>query len=105
MSGPRPRQHTPAPPELVHDAVLTVPGVLGLSRGAFGEVASYRAGRRIDGVRWIRGRCEVYVVARFGTDLHALAHLIRTRLAPLVDVPVDVVVADISTGGSASGAR
>lgn len=95
MSGLRPRPDTPARPDLVHDAVRTVPGVHGLSRGVFGEVGSYRDGRRIDGVRWIRGRCEVHVVARFGTDLPALAELIRTRLVPLVDGPVDVVVTDI----------
>ena len=98
MTGTEPRPEAPEPTEQVRDAVLAVPGVLGMSPGTFGEIGTYLDGRRVTGVRWIRGRCEVHVVARFGVDLTALAERVRGAVTPLTAGPVDVTIADLDTG-------
>ena len=48
--------------DLVADAALSVPGVVGLHRGAFGEVATYLPGRRVEGVRLTDQLCAVHIV-------------------------------------------
>lgn len=76
-------------------AVLAVPGVAGLHTGAFGEVATYLPGRRVDGVRVRADRCEVHLVLSWGSPVLATADRVRAAVAPLVGTVVDVSVEDV----------
>lgn len=96
----------PTPVELadrVAVAVLAVPGVAGLHSGAFGEVGTHLAGRRVEGVRLGPDRCEVHLVVVWGTDVLVTADRVRAAVAPLVDRVVDVTVEDVVAAVTASG--
>ncbi|WP_349536116.1 hypothetical protein [Rhodococcus rhodochrous] len=84
--------------DLVADAALSVPGVVGLHRGAFGEVATYLPGRRVEGVRLTDRLCAVHIVVRIPADLQAVADAVRVRVSSLVDVPVQVTIEDVHAG-------
>ncbi|MEU5842569.1 hypothetical protein [Rhodococcus sp. NPDC047139] len=84
--------------DLIAEAALAVPGVVGLHHGAFGEVATYLPGRRVEGVRLTDQICAVHIVVRIPADLPAVADAVRVRVAPLVDVPVQVTIEDVDAG-------
>ncbi|MEZ5153443.1 hypothetical protein ACWDTG_17830 [Rhodococcus zopfii] len=84
--------------ERVADAVLAVPDVAGLHGGAFGEIATYLPGRRIEGIRIGSDLCAVHIVARYPADLPAVAEAVRARVAPMVAMPVQVTIEDLHTG-------
>ena len=76
-------------------AVCAVPGVAGLHTGAFGEVATYLSGRRVNGVRVRPDGCAVHVVLAWGAPVLATADRVRAVVAPLVGTSVDVTVEDV----------
>lgn len=80
-------------------AVVSCHDVVGLSEGAFGEVATHLAGRRIRGVRLGQDLVEVHVIARWGTPLPEVAEQVRTACQPLaegrqVNVSIDDVISE-----------
>ena len=81
--------------DAVANAVRAVPGVVGLHTGTFGEVATYLAGRRVDGVQIRPDGCSVHLVLAWGAPVLATADLVRAAVAPLVGIPVDVSVEDV----------
>ena len=92
--------------EAVAAAARGCPLVAGVTGGRFGEVATYRPGKRILGVREADGTVEVHVIARWGTPLPELADVVRAAVAPYAgDVPVAVFVDDIELPGAASPAE
>jgi len=97
------------PAEVVRDAVLTAPGVVALSGGTLGEVATFLPGRRVPGVRLGPGPgdpLEVHVVAAYGTPVAETAAAVRAALAGLppsagvAGRPVHVVVDDVALPGA-----
>ncbi|WP_346767659.1 Asp23/Gls24 family envelope stress response protein [Knoellia koreensis] len=82
-------------------AVERTPGVVGLHGGRFGEVATYRPGGRIAGVR-LGETAQVHVVVEYGTRVPDVAAAVRDAVAPLVDTPVDVTVEDVAAPGATS---
>ncbi len=81
----------------VADAVASVPGVAGLTAGQFGDLATSLPGRRVCGVRLRHDLAEVAVVLAWGASAQTTVRAIRTRLAGLLECPVDVTIADIET--------
>lgn len=97
----------PALAEAVAAAVLAHPGVVRLSGGPFGGVASYLPGRRLLGVRLPlhdTDPVEIAVVTRLGVALPALAAELGETVAAVLGAPVsvDVTVTDVEPGGGAS---
>ena len=89
-------------------AVRAVPGVVGLHTGTFGEVATYLAGRRVDGVQLRPEGCAVHLVLAWGAPVLATADLVRAAVAPLVGTRVDVSIEDVlapSFRSTGSGGR
>jgi hypothetical protein len=76
-------------------AARSVPGVVGLHTGTFGEVATYLAGRRVAGVQLRPDGCAVHLVLAWGAPVLATADLVRAVVVPLVGVPVDVSIEDV----------
>ena len=96
MSSPAPGPVGKADLEAVAAAALGCPLIADLTGGRFGEVATYRPGRRIVGVREVEGVVEVHVVARWGTPLPEVAEVVRAAVAPLAGGrPVAVFIDDI----------
>lgn len=92
--------------EAVAAAAQGCPVVAGLTGGRYGEIATYRPGRRIVGVREAEGAVEVHVVARWGTPLPELADQVRAAVSPHAGgLPVAVFVDDIELPGDASPAE
>ena len=82
--------------ESVAAAALGCPLIADLTAGRFGEVATYRPGRRIAGVRVADGDLEVHVVARWGVPLPEVAEVVRAAVTPHAGgLPVAVYVDDI----------
>ena len=82
--------------DAVAAAALGSPLIADLTGGRFGEVATYRPGRRILGVREVDGVVEVHVVARWGTPLPEVAEVVRAAVTPSAGgQPVAVFVDDI----------
>jgi hypothetical protein len=82
--------------EAVATAALACPAIADLTGGRFGEIATYRPGRRILGVRQVDGEIEVHVVARWGSPLPEVAEVVRAAVAPAAGgLPVAVFVDDI----------
>ena len=77
-------------------AALSVPGVAGLHGGEFGAVATYLPGRRVTGIRIGDDRCAVHVTLRYPADLFATAERVRAAVRPIVGVPVDVTIEDLT---------
>jgi uncharacterized alkaline shock family protein YloU len=100
----------PALAEAVAAAVLAHPGVVRMSGGAFGSIASYLPRRRVLGVRLPLAETdpvEIAVVARLGVPLPRLAEELGAAVvAVLGPVAVDITVADVEaaevavTGGA-----
>ena len=92
--------------EAVAAATQGCPLVAGLTGGRFGEVATYRPGRRVLGVRVADGSVEVHVVARWGTPLPDVADVVRDAVTPYAGgLPVAVFVDDIELPADASPAE
>jgi uncharacterized alkaline shock family protein YloU len=100
----------PALAEAVAATVLAHPGVVRMSGGPFGTVASYLPRRRVVGVRLPledTDPVEIAVVARLGVPLPRLAEELGAAvvdvLGPVaVDVTVtDVEAAEVAVGGGA----
>lgn len=82
--------------DAVAAAALGCTLIAGLTGGRFGEVATYRPGSRIIGVRMVDGAIELHVVARWGAPLPEVAEGVRAAVAPYADgLPVSVFVDDI----------
>ena len=86
--------------EAVAAAVLAHPGVVRLSGGSCGTVASYLPGRRLLGVRLpLRAGdpVEIAVVTRLGVALPALAAELGEVVVAALGLPVavDVTVTDV----------
>lgn len=77
-------------------AVRTVPGVADLHAGAFGAVATYLPGRRVNGVAVRPDGCEVHVALRYGSAVQVTADQIRAVVVPLVGTAVHVTVEDVA---------
>jgi len=91
--------------DAVAAAALGCPLIAGLTGGRFGEVATYRPGRRIEGVREVDGVVEIHVVARWGTPLPEVAEVVRAAVAPLAGgQPVAVFIDDIELPADADQA-
>jgi len=100
-------QDAPAPAEaaeladLIAAAVISCPGVVGLTQSPGIPVATYLPGRTVSGVAVRAGEVEVSVVARYGPPLPQIAEQVRRAVAPLVpDRVIDVVIADIALPGA-----
>ncbi len=83
-------------PDAIAAVVRGVNGVVDLSGGAIGEVATYLPGRRVTGVQVGEDSIEVHVVAEYGLSVLDVADRVRTAvraLAPerIVNVAVDDV--------------
>lgn len=88
----------PAPvADSVAAAALSVPGVTRLHTGAFGEVATHLAGRKVGGVRLLDDVTEVHVSVSMGARVLEVADSVRAVVMPLVTTPVNVFVEDITT--------
>lgn len=86
----------PAIEQIIADAVLAVPGVGGLSGGAFDSLATYLPTGRLLGVRRFRGRTEIAIVLQWGASADITAARVRARVRVLVEDPVDIEIADIT---------
>jgi uncharacterized alkaline shock family protein YloU len=84
-------------------ATLACPAVAGLHEGGTRAVATYLPGRRVVGVRVEDHRVLVSVVLAFGSSVRSLEAQVRSALAPHVDRPVDVHVADVQTAMDLTG--
>lgn len=81
-------------------AVLAVPGVAGLHTGAFGEVATYLPGRRVEGVRLRPDRAEVHLVLAWGAAVEPTAAAVRRVATAVAGTVVDVSVEDVADPGT-----
>lgn len=81
--------------DAVAAAARAVPGVVGLHTGTFGEVATYLAGRRVDGVQIRPDGCAVHLVLAWGAPVLTTADLVRAAVAPLVGTPVNISIEDV----------
>ncbi len=81
--------------DAVADAVRSVPGVVDLHTGTYGEVATYLPGRRVNGVRVRDDGVEVHVVLAYGAPVPQTAHRVRLAVQALTPGPVDVTVQDV----------
>lgn len=95
------RAALPEAADLVRAAVLALPGVADLHTGAFGEVATYLPGRKVDGVRVRPDGAQVDVVLEWGAPVLATADDVRRVATSITGKPVDVVVQDIAAPPSA----
>lgn len=95
----------PEPAELVRDAVLAAPGVVGLHAGVLGEVGTYLPGRKVAGVRLTDAEVEVHVVAALGTPVAYTSAAVMTAVAGVPAAagrPVHVVVEDVADPAEAA---
>ncbi len=76
--------------------VLSVPDVVRLHAGRFGEVATYLPGRRVTGVKLSDELIEVHVVIAGQTPVQQTAQAIHAAVATLIATPVHVFIEDIA---------
>jgi hypothetical protein len=97
----------PALAEAVAAAVLAHPGVVRLSGGPFGTIASYLPRRRVLGVRLPLAEAdpvEIAVVTRLGVPLPRLAEELGAAVVGVLGpVAVDVTVTDVEAAEVAVG--
>ena len=87
--------------DVVAAAATSVPGVVRLHSGAFGEVATYLPGRRVEGVRLADAVTEIHIVVAMGTPVLDTAQAVRSVVSPLVATTVDVYVEDVDRAAPA----
>lgn len=76
--------------------VLSCPGVVAMHGGLAGEAATYLPGSRVIGVRILRDRVEVHVIARWPVPVREIAEQVWTATSPAVGGRrVDVVIGDV----------
>lgn len=85
----------PEPADAVAEAALSVSGVVRLHSGPFGEVSTYLAGRRVDGVRLRSDHTEVHVVLATTVDLLQTAEEVRAAVSAVSPGRVEVYVDDL----------
>jgi hypothetical protein len=84
-------------PEAIAAHVAACPGVVALSAGPSGTIATYLPGRRIVGVRTQEARVEIHVIGQWDVPVPTLAADIRASLVPFVDArDIDISVDDLS---------
>ena len=76
--------------------VLTVPDVVRLHAGRFGEVATYLPGRRVVGVKVGDDLIEVHVTVAGRVPVRETARLLHAAVATLVATPVHVFIEDVA---------
>ena len=86
--------------EQVAEAVLDVPGVVGLRAGRDGLAVTYFPDRLVTGVRLHLGGCEVHVATAWEASVGATTKAVRRAVAPLVGGAVDVTVDEIAPPAS-----
>ncbi len=74
---------------------LSVPDVVRLHAGRFGEVATYLPGRRVTGVKLGDDVIEVHVVVAGQVPVRETAQLLHASVAALVATPVHVYIEDV----------
>jgi len=88
----------PGPGDLadrVASAVLAVPGVVDLSGGIAGEIATYLPGRRVPGIRLGDGGAQVHVVVAPDAQIPRLAAAVQDAVRRVGPQRVDVHVDDL----------
>ena len=85
------------------DAVLAVPGVVGLDPGRLGELAAHLPVGPGRGISEGDDGTTVRAVLRDDAGVHATAGAVRDAVARLVDTPVRVVVVDVVRGDGGEG--
>ncbi|MEO6880398.1 MAG: Asp23/Gls24 family envelope stress response protein [Mycobacteriaceae bacterium] len=97
--GTSPTGAGPAAPVEIEDriveAVLTVPGVVAMHGGTFGEAATYLPGRRVSGVRINDQGTDVHVTVLYGSVVRTVAEQVRRAVAAVSPGPVQVTVEDL----------
>jgi len=78
--------------------------VADLHIGAFGEVATYLPGRRVEGVQIRTDHCSVHIVLYWGSPVLETADRVRSAVSPLVGTRVDVTVEDVVPAATGMGA-
>ncbi|WP_336206010.1 hypothetical protein [Nonomuraea sp. LPB2021202275-12-8] len=68
----------------IADRVRACPGVVDLSSGPFGTVATYLPGERLPGVAVTDDAVEISIVAKLGNPLPELADEVRQAVSDLV---------------------
>ena len=92
-----PRHDTDA--DTVAAIARTVPGVVGLHPGMFGEVATYLPGRRVTGVRVTDDLIDVHLVIEADAPVRDTAAAVRQAVAgSFPAAAVNVTVEDIASG-------
>ncbi len=87
-------------PDAIAAVVRGVNGVVDLSGGAIGEVATYLPGRRVTGVQVGEDSIEVHVVAEYGLSVINLADRVRTAVRGIApERVVNVAVDDVRVPG------
>lgn len=79
----------------VRSAILGVPGVVDLSGGIAGEIATYLPGRRVPGIRLGDGGAEVHVVVAPDAEIPRLAAAVQDAVRRVGPARVDVHVDDL----------
>lgn len=95
----------PGPGDLadrVASAVLAVPGVVDLSGGIAGEIATYLPGRRVPGIRLADGGAQVHVVVAPDAEIPRLAAAVQSAVRRVGPQRVDVHVDDLREPGQTS---
>jgi hypothetical protein len=83
--------------EALETTALACPGVVGLSGGRFGEVATYLPGRRIRGVRVAGDQVELHLMVVPDVPVWQTADRVLAEVAALAAPRrVHVVVADVA---------
>lgn len=83
--------------EAIEQAVVACSGVIGLSGGPTGTVATYLPGRKVTGVRVVGSSVEIHVVGRWDVPVPSLADQVRSQVAPLVrGYTTEIIVEDLS---------
>lgn len=89
-----------SPAETIADAALCVPGVAELHGGQFGEVGTYLPNKRIVGVVVNESSCAVHISVKYPANVVAVAQQVRRAVEQVVDVPVTIIVGDLSIAES-----
>ncbi|GAB3076668.1 hypothetical protein [Nocardioides zeae] len=82
--------------EQVAEAVLGVPGVVGLHPGHDGLAVTYFPDRLVTGVRLHLSGCDVHVVTAWEASVGTTTAAVRRAVAPLVGGRIDVTVDEIA---------
>lgn len=82
-------------PDAIARAALSCAGVIRLSGGFAGEVATYLPGRRVVGVRLSGDHVEIHIVAGLDRPLPDVGERVRAAVHRFVDLAVWVFIDDV----------